>query len=348
MTIAAKKPCAIVGASGYAGAELIRIIHTHPDFELDVIAAGANAGASLAQVHPQFSSVPELASKVFADSTPQAIAGHDLVFLALPHGQSAELIAQLPTEVRIVDLGADFRLENNKDWHTYYGGTYAGSWTYGVPEIQGQRAKISGSTRIANPGCYATAIELGLAPLLAAGLADTNDIIVVAASGTSGAGRGAKVNLLHSEVAGSMSTYKVGGTHQHTPEIEQTLSHVAGVDVQINFTPMLAPMPRGILATMSVKTTVGGAELRKTLADYFAGEPFVTVLPDGQLPVTASTLGSNAVHIQVAKDDRTNRATVFVALDNLIKGAAGQAVQNANLICGFPETAGLSAIGIAP
>ena len=217
-----------------------------------------------------------------------------------------------------------------------------------MPEIHGQRAKISGSTRIANPGCYATAIELGLAPLLAAGLVEATDIIVVAASGTSGAGRGAKVNLLNSEVAGSMSAYKVGGTHQHTPEIEQTLSHVAGVDVQINFTPMLAPMPRGILATMSVKTSAGGAELRKALVDYFAGEAFVTVLPDGQLPVTASTLGSNAVHIQVAKDDRTNRATVIVALDNLIKGAAGQAVQNANLICGFPETAGLSAIGIAP
>ena len=348
MTIAAKKPCAIVGASGYAGAELIRIIHAHPFLELGAIAAGANVGASLAEVHPQFSSVPELASKVFVESTPAALANHDLVFLALPHGQSAQLISQLPDYVLIVDLGADFRLEDNKDWHTYYGGTYAGSWTYGVPEIHGQRAKILGSTRIANPGCYATAIELGLAPLLAAGLADTNDIIVVAASGTSGAGRGAKVNLLNSEVAGSMSTYKVGGTHQHTPEIEQTLSHVAGVDVQINFTPMLAPMPRGILATMSVKTTVGGAELRKTLVDYFANEPFVTVLPDGQLPVTASTLGSNAVHIQVAKDDRTNRATVFVALDNLIKGAAGQAVQNANLICGFPETAGLSAIGIAP
>ena len=348
MTMAAKKPCAIVGASGYAGAELIRIIHAHPFLELGAIAAGANAGASLAEVHPQFSSVPELASKVFVESTPAALANHDLVFLALPHGQSAQLISQLPDYVLIVDLGADFRLEDNKDWHTYYGGTYAGSWTYGVPEIHGQRAKISGSTRIANPGCYATAIELGLAPLLAAGLADTNDIIVVAASGTSGAGRGAKVNLLNSEVAGSMSTYKVGGTHQHTPEIEQTLSHVAGVDVQINFTPMLAPMPRGILATMSVRTTVGGAELRKTLVDYFADEPFVTVLPDGQLPVTASTLGSNAVHIQVAKDDRTNRATVFVALDNLIKGAAGQAVQNANLICGFPETAGLSAIGIAP
>ena len=348
MTIAAKKPCAIVGASGYAGAELIRIIHAHPFLELGAIAAGANAGASLAEVHPQFSSVPELASKVFVESTPAELANHDLVFLALPHGQSAQLISQLPDYVLIVDLGADFRLEDNKDWHTYYGGTYAGSWTYGIPEIHGQRAKISGSTRIANPGCYATAIELGLAPLLAAGLADTNDIIVVAASGTSGAGRGAKVNLLNSEVAGSMSTYKVGGTHQHTPEIEQALSHVAGVDVQINFTPMLAPMPRGILATMSVKTTVGGAELRKTLVDYFANEPFVTVLPDGQLPVTASTLGSNAVHIQVAKDDRTNRATVFVALDNLIKGAAGQAVQNANLICGFPETAGLSAIGIAP
>ena len=339
---------AVVGASGYAGAELIRIIHAHPHFELGAIAAGANAGANLTDVHPQFSSVAELASKVFVASTPTELVGHDLVFLALPHGQSAELISQLPSDVRIVDLGADFRLEDDKDWHTYYGGAYAGSWTYGVPEIHGQRAKISGSTRVANPGCYATAIELGLTPLLAANLIEVNDIIVVAASGTSGAGRTAKVNLLNSEVAGSMSAYKVGGTHQHTPEIEQMLSHVAGTDVQINFTPMLAPMPRGILATLSVKTSQSGPTLRAALQDYFAGEAFVTVLPEGQLPVTASTLGSNAVHIQVAKDDRTNRATVIVALDNLIKGAAGQAVQNANLICGYDETSGLSAIGIAP
>ena len=339
---------AIVGASGYAGAELIRLVDAHPQFELGAIAAGSNAGSTLGAVHPQFSSVPDLASRVFVESTPKALLGHELIFLALPHGQSAELISQLPADVFVVDLGADYRLEDDKDWHTYYGGAYAGSWTYGVPEIHGQRAKISGSTRVANPGCYATAIELGLAPLLAADLVDATDIIVVAASGTSGAGRSAKVNLLNSEVAGSMSTYKVGGTHQHTPEIEQMLSHVAGTDVQINFTPMLAPMPRGILATLSVKTTQGGASLRKAISDYYAGEAFVTVLPEGQLPVTAATLGSNAAHIQVVKDDRTNRATVIVAIDNLIKGAAGQAVQNANLICGFEETAGLCAIGIAP
>lgn len=348
MSELAKFKVAIIGASGYAGAELIRIIHAHPDFELGVVAAGSNAGVTLAQVHPQFSSVPELASRVFADSTPQAISGHDLVFLALPHGQSAELIAQLPDDIRIVDLGADFRLEDDEDWHTFYGGAYAGSWTYGIPEIHGARENISGSTRIANPGCYATSIELGLAPLLAARAIEATDIIVVAASGTSGAGRGAKVNLLNSEVAGSMSAYKIGGTHQHTPEIEQTLSKIAGTEVQINFTPMLAPMPRGILATISVKTELGGAKLRKVMSKYFEGEPFVTVLPEGQLPVTASTLGSNAVHIQVAKDDRTNRATVIVAIDNLIKGAAGQAVQNANLICGYDETTGLSAIGVAP
>lgn len=339
---------AIVGASGYAGAELIRIVHAHPQFELGLIAAGSNAGSMLAQVHPQFSSVPELANKVFADSTPQAIADHDLVFLALPHGQSAELIAKLPSDIRIVDLGADFRLEDDKDWHTYYGGAYAGSWTYGIPEIHGTREKIANSLRIANPGCYATAIELGLAPLLAANSVEAKDIVIVAASGTSGAGRSAKVNLLNSEVAGSMSTYKVGGTHQHTPEIEQTLSKLAGTVVQINFTPMLAPMPRGILATMSVKTEIGGAQLRETLSKYYADEAFVVVLPEGQLPVTAATLGSNAVHIQVAKDNRTNRATVIVAIDNLIKGAAGQAIQNANLICGLPEITGLTAIGVAP
>ena len=339
---------AIVGASGYAGAELIRILHTHPDIELGVIAAGSNAGATLASVHPQFSSVPELASMVFATTEPAALTDCDLIFMALPHGESAALVAQLPTDVRIVDLGADFRLADAAAWEHYYGGDHAGQWTYGLPEIHGNRELIATEKRVANPGCYATAIQLALAPLFADHLAQTNDIVVVAASGTSGAGRSAKVNLLGSEVMGSMSTYKVGGTHQHTPEIEQSLSAVAGQSVQINFTPMLAPMSRGILATVSVKTTATEFQLRESLTQYFAHEPFVTVLPEGQLPVTAATYGSNAAHIQVAKDERMGRATVIVAIDNLVKGAAGQAVQNANIMLGLAETEGLSAIGVAP
>lgn len=339
---------AIVGASGYAGAELTRIVHTHPEIELGVIAAGSNAGATLASVHPQFSGVPALAGMVFAATEPASLADCDLIFMALPHGESAALVAQLPQDVRIVDLGADFRLGDAAAWAHYYGGTHAGQWTYGLPEIHGNRARIAAETRVANPGCYATAIQLALAPLFADQLAQTDDIIVVAASGTSGAGRSAKVNLLGSEVMGSMSTYKVGGAHQHTPEIEQSLSAVAGQPVQINFTPMLAPMSRGILAMVSVKTAATELQLRDSLANYFAQEPFVTVLPEGQLPVTASTYGSNVAHVQVAKDERMGRATVIVAIDNLVKGAAGQAVQNANIMLGLHETAGLSSIGVAP
>ena len=333
----------VVGASGYAGGELLRLLASHPHFEVTAITAHSNAGEQITSVHPQLQSY---AGKKFNEFSAADFKNCDLIFLALPHGESAKVIATLPTSAKIVDLGADYRLESAEQWSKYYGGDYAGVWTYGLADIEPFKSLIAKSTKVANPGCYATSIALGAAP--AASIADLSDVVVVAASGTSGAGRGAKVNLLNSEVAGSMSTYKVGGTHQHTPEIEQTLSKLAGTEVQINFTPMLAPMPRGILATLSAKTSQSGPTLRAALQDYFAGEAFVTVLPEGQLPITASTLGSNAVHIQVAKDDRTNRASVIVALDNLIKGAAGQAVQNANLICGYDETSGLSAIGIAP
>lgn len=339
---------AIAGASGYAGAELIRLIHAHPSFELTAITAGSLAGKRLAEVHPQFSAQPDLADLIFADTTAQALAGADLVFLALPHGTSGALIAELPSSVKIVDLGADYRLTDAAQWEKYYGGSYAGSFVYGLPELPGRRSQIAASTQIANPGCYATAIELSLAPLIASGLVDASDAVIVAASGTSGAGRRATANLLASEIAGSISAYKVGGTHQHTAEIEQELQSLTDSPVAVNFTPMLAPMPRGILATISVKSAASESELRAVLASAYVDEPFVQVLPEGQLPATAATLGSNAVHLQVAKDDRTSRVTIIAAIDNLIKGASGQAVQNANLMFGFSETAGLTAIGIAP
>jgi len=339
---------AIAGASGYAGAELVRLIHSHPDFELVTIAAASNAGSTLGEVHPQFAGVPELAQMVFSGTTPEILDQADVVFVALPHGQSAALAGALSPKTRIVDLGADFRLKDSAAWDMYYCGTHAGTWTYGMPELPGQRELIASSTRVANPGCYATALSLGLAPLVATGLVATTDIVVVAASGTSGAGRSAKVHLLASEIAGSMSTYKIGGTHQHTPEVEQTLSGLGQGQVTLSFTPMLAPMSRGILATISAHTTSSLLELRRATANWYDSEAFVTLLPDGQLPHTASTLGSNSVHIQIAKDERTSRATIVVALDNLLKGASGQALQNANLMFGFPEQSGLSAIGVAP
>ncbi|NBX70464.1 MAG: N-acetyl-gamma-glutamyl-phosphate reductase [Actinobacteria bacterium] len=339
---------AIAGASGYAGAELIRLIHAHPTFTLTKITAGSLAGSRLSDVHPQFSAQSDLADLIFADTTAQELAGADLVFFALPHGTSGVLIAELPDSTKVVDLGADYRLTDAGQWEKFYGGAYAGSFTYGLPELPGRRAQIAASTKVANPGCYATAIELSLAPLVASGLVDASDTVVVAASGTSGAGRRASVNLLASEIAGSMSAYKVGGTHQHTAEIEQELNGLTASDVAVNFTPMLAPMPRGILATISVKSAASEAQLRTVLTDAYENEPFVHVLPVGQLPATAATLGSNAVHLQIAKDERTSRVTIIAAIDNLIKGASGQAVQNANLMFGLSEVSGLTAIGIAP
>ena len=334
----------VIGGSGYAGGELLRLLALHPRFDVKAVSAHSQAGELVTSVHPQLQNYGQTR---FVKNEDVDFKDLDLVFLALPHGESAAIVEKIPSSVKIIDLGADFRLSDKSAWEKYYGGAHAGTWVYGLPELSpSHKEAISNQTRVANPGCYATSISLGLAPAI--GFIDITDIVVVAASGTTGAGRNTKISLIASEVMGSLTSYKFGGIHQHTPEIEQTLTKLAGTEVQINFTPMLAPMPRGILATISIKTELGGAKLREAMNDYYAGEAFVTILPDGQLPVTASTLGSNAVHIQVAKDDRTNRATVIVAIDNLIKGAAGQAVQNANLICGFPETAGLTAIGVAP
>jgi N-acetyl-gamma-glutamyl-phosphate reductase len=270
-----------------------------------------------------------------------------LAFLALPHGESAALIAKIPSHVKIVDLGADFRLEDPAQWEKYYGGKHAGSWVYGLPELaSGQREAIKKESRVSNPGCYATSISLGIAPVL--GLIDVSDIVVVAASGTTGAGRNASINLIGSEVMGSLSSYKFGGVHQHTPEIEQALSAVAQKQVKLSFTPILAPMPRGILATitMKVNSAMTTEAVHKIYNDAYKGEEFVKVLPLGQMPQTSSVLGSNYVAMQVAVDDHTNRLVVSVAIDNLVKGAAGQAIQNANIICGLPEYLGLTGMGL--
>ncbi|MGQ0844890.1 MAG: N-acetyl-gamma-glutamyl-phosphate reductase [Sporichthyaceae bacterium] len=338
---------AVAGASGYAGGELLRLLAAHPDLEVSVAAAESRAGERLSAVHPHLVGHPDL---VLAATTAEALSDADVVFLALPHGMSAALAAQLPENQVVVDLGADFRLRDAAAWERFYGLPHAGTWTYGMPELPGARAKIAGARRIANPGCYPTSVSLGLAPLLAAGLVEADDIVIVAASGTSGAGRKAATNLLGSEVMGDLSPYKIGGAHQHTPEIAQNLSDAHGGPVTISFTPTLAPMPRGILAvcTAKLKPGVGTAALRAALAAAYDAEPFVHLLAEGQMPHTAATFGSNAVHLQAAADLDSGRATVVAAIDNLGKGAAGQALQNANIALGLPETLGLSTCGVAP
>jgi N-acetyl-gamma-glutamyl-phosphate reductase len=297
-------------------------------------------------VHPNLA---VFADRVLVETSATVLADADLVFLALPHGESAVIAAQLPDSVRIVDLGADFRLLNPDAWTAYYGGAHAGSWTYGLPELPGGRDAIRSATRVANPGCYPTSVALAIAPVLAAGLVDP-DLVVVAASGTSGAGRKPSDSLLATQVMSSMSAYKVGGSHQHTPEMEQTLSAAAGEPVTVSFTPLLAPMPRGILATVSApaRGAVSEGDVRAALIDAYADEPFVHVLPEGQWPQTSSVGGSNAAHLQCAVDAHAGRVVVVSAIDNLGKGAAGQALQNANLMLGLDEGLGLSVNGVAP
>ena len=335
---------AVIGASGYAGGELLRLLAIHPHFEVTVVSAHSNAGEQVTSVHPQLQSY---AGRQFVTVDSIDFSQVELVFLALPHGESAALIAKIPAQVKIVDLGADYRLEDPVQWQKYYGGKHAGAWVYGLPELTpGQREAIKKDSKVANPGCYATSISLGIAP--AVGAIDVSDIVVVAASGTTGAGRSAKINLIASEIMGSLTSYKFGGVHQHTPEIEQALSAVAQTEAKISFTPILAPMPRGILSTITAKLTqpLTTQQAHELYAKHYADEFFVDLLPLGQMPKTSAVAGSNKVQVQVAVDEHTNRLVVSVAIDNLGKGAAGQAIQNANLICGLSEISGLALDGI--
>ena len=328
---------AVAGASGYAGGELLRLLAGHPEFDLVTATAHGQAGSHVTAVHPQLTGL----DLTLGATDAATLADADLVFLALPHGQSAALAAQLPASVKIVDLGADFRLADAAAWARYYGGTHAGTWTYGLPELPGHRERIAAVDRVANTGCYAATVSLALAPLIASGVASPEDVVVVASSGTSGAGRAAKVNLLASEVMGDLSPYKVGA-HQHVPEIKQ-----ASGATSLSMTPVLAPMPRGILATVTARP-LRTDDPREILEAAYADEPFVHVLPEGQWPRTAATAGSNSCHLQATVDVDSGRIVVVSALDNLGKGAAGQAVQCANLMSGLPETTGLSVYGVAP
>jgi N-acetyl-gamma-glutamyl-phosphate reductase len=338
---------AIVGASGYAGGELVRLVLGHPSLELGPLVAGSSAGRDVTELHPQF---PALAGQPLGsvEALLDDPSGIDVVFLALPHGESGRIAAALPASVVVLDLGADHRLTSADDWAAGYGGEYAGAWPYGLPELPGARERLADARRVAVPGCYPTATILALAPLVAAGVVEPDDLVVVAASGTSGAGRSAKANLLGSEVMGNLSAYKVGN-HQHRYEMAQAI----GVRT-LSFTPVLAPMPRGLLTTSTARLRPGvtEADLRAVFAEAYGvpggGEPFVHLLPEGRWPQTAATLGSNSCQLQVTVDEMAGRAVVVSALDNLGKGAAGQAVQCANVALGLPEQAGLPVNGIAP
>ncbi|WP_300578262.1 N-acetyl-gamma-glutamyl-phosphate reductase [uncultured Nocardioides sp.] len=337
---------AVAGASGYAGGELLRHLLAHPDVEIGALTGASNAGQPLGGLQPHL--VP-LADRVLEETTLEVLSGHDVVFLALPHGQSGPIAAQLGDDTVVIDCGADFRLQDASAWEAFYGGEHAGTWPYGMPELPGQRDQLRGATRVAVPGCYPTVSTLTLAPAVAAGLVEP-EVVVVAASGTSGAGKAAKPHLLGSEIMGNASAYGVGGTHRHTPEITQNLSGLVEGTVAVSFTPLLVPMSRGILATCSAPLArdVSAEEAHETYAKAYADEPFVHVLPAGQWPQTQSVTGSNAVHVQVTVDEAARRLVAVGAVDNLAKGTAGAAVQCMNLALGLDEGTGLTTIGLAP
>ena len=344
---------AVAGASGYAGGELLRLLSQHPDLEVTTVTAFQNAGQPLVAAQPHLRSLAHL---TLQETTAEVLSGADIVFLALPHGKSGELTAQLPDDVLVVDCGADHRLTDPAAWAEFYGGEYFGAWNYGLPELilgpggERQRDNLVGATRIAVPGCNVTAITLGLAPGIAAGIIDSHDLVSVLAVGTSGAGKSPKTELLASEVAGSASAYQVGGTHRHNPEIVQNLIAAGGIGVSISFTPVLVPMSRGILATSTARLAPGVTEheVRDAWDSAYADEPFVHLLPAGQFPRSGDTTGANAALVGLAVDERAGRVVVISALDNLVKGTAGAAIQSANIALGLPETAGLPVNGVAP
>jgi N-acetyl-gamma-glutamyl-phosphate reductase len=336
----------VTGATGYAGGEVCRLLAGHPNLRLAGVHANSSAGRRLGELQPHLLPFADL---VVQPSDAGSLAGYDVVVLALPHGESAAIAAQLPADTLVIDCGADHRLNDPAAWARWYGGEHAGSWPYGLPELPGQRERLADARRIAVPGCYPTSVTLAMAPALAAGLVEP-EIVVVAASGTSGAGKSAKPHLLGSEVMGSVSAYGVGGVHRHTPEMIQNLSQAAGAPVGVSFTPTLVPMSRGILATCSAKLAPGidAEAARAAYTKAYADEPFVHLLPEGQWPTTAQVLGANTVALQVAVDADAGRWVVIAAVDNLTKGTGGAALQCANLALGMPETTGLPLVGVAP
>ena len=343
---------AVAGASGYAGGELLRLLSQHPEFDITTVTAFQNAGQPLISTQPHLRSLAHL---VLGPTDAETLAGHDIVFLALPHGKSGEVTAQLDPGTLVVDCGADHRLTSEEDWAAFYGGEFYGAWDYGLPELlladgSTQRNKLVGSTRIAVPGCNVTAITLSLAPGIQAGVIEPTDLVAVLAVGPSGAGKSLKTNLLASEILGSASAYQVGGIHRHNPEIRQNLEAAGGINVTVSFTPVLVPMSRGILATSTAKLAPGAtaASVREAWEAAYANESFVHVLPEGEFPRTADTIGANTALIGLAVDEAAGRVVVVAAIDNLVKGTAGAAIQSTNIALGLSETTGLTVDGVAP
>jgi len=349
---------AVAGASGYAGGEVLRVLLGHPEARIGALTAHSNAGTALGEHHPHLRS---LADRVLAPTSTDVLADHDVVVLALPHGASGAIAAELDargSDAVVLDLGADHRLTDAAAWTRFYGSPHAGTWPYGLPELlhadertaAAQRAALAGARRVAVPGCNVTAVTLGLQPGVAAGVVEPTDLVAVLANGYSGAGRTLKTHLLASEGLGAAQPYAVGGTHRHIPEIVQNLSVAGAPAVTISFTPTLVPMARGILATATARLASGAdpATVRAAWEQAYADEPFVHLLPEGQWPTTASTLGANTALVQVAVDEAAGRVVTVTAIDNLVKGTAGGAVQSLNLALGLPETLGLPTDGVAP
>ncbi len=342
---------AIVGASGYVGGEVLRVFSAHPDVEFGALTAHSSAGDTIRTHQPHL--VP-LADRVIEPTTIEALVGHDVVVLALPHGASGEIAAQLPADTLVLDCGADYRLTSADAWAEYYGGEHAGTWPYGLPElitpVGHQREALKGSRRVAVPGCNVTAVTLAMQPGVAAGVIDPTDIVATLVVGYSGAGKKLATNLLASEGLGAAVPYAVGGTHRHIPEIVQNLQSAGADDVRITFTPVLVPMSRGILATVTAPLVPGvSAEaVRAAWVEAYADEPFMHVLPEGQWPSTAGVIGANTALLQVTVDAKAGKVVAVCAIDNLVKGTAGAALQSMNIALGLPETTGLNQIGVAP
>ena len=341
---------AVAGASGYAGGEILRLLLGHPsylsgDLEIGALTAGSSAGTPLTDLMPH---LPQLADRVMEDTTPEILAGHDVVFLALPHGHSAAIGKALEDTI-VIDCAADFRLQEAGEWEHYYGSEHQGTWPYGIPEMPGHREQLQGATRIAVPGCFPTGATLAALPAVAAGLV-VPDLAIVSITGVSGAGKKASVGMLGSEVMGSLKAYNTAGKHRHTPEVIQNLSEVTDDEVSVSFTPILAPLPRGILTTITAPLKQGVTQdvAYETYRAFYADETFVHLLPTGQQPQTQNVLGSNMCHVQVEVDERAGVLLLTSAIDNLTKGTGGAAVQCMNLALGIDEAAGLPQAAVAP